>query len=112
QNTGQVRLLWPHPDGQPPIPLDVFFPQHDFHRVIMTRTEQVAMLEATIPIISATDLMVFKMLYDRRKDWADIEELVRFGKVDVDEAKRWLTAIVGADDRRHGTLRDLLDELG
>jgi len=108
---GQVRLWWPHPDGQPPIPLDLFFPQHEFHAVVMTRLEVVAMLDATIPIVSATDLMVFKMLFDRRKDWADIEELVRFGKVDVAEAARWLTAIVGAEDRRHATLRALVDEV-
>lgn len=111
RETGQVRLLWPHPDGQAPIPLDLFFPQHAFHGVAMTRTETVAMLDGTVPILGATDLMVFKMLFDRRKDWADIEELLRFGKVDVPEARRWLTEIVGADDRRQDTLRDLLDEL-
>lgn len=112
RESGQVRLLWPHPDSQPPIPLDLFFPQHAFHRTVMARTELVAMLDSTISVISATDLMVFKMLYDRRKDWADIEELVRFGKVDVAEAQRWLTAIVGPDDPRHATLGELLDELG
>jgi hypothetical protein len=111
RETGQVRLLWPHPESQPPIPLDLFFPQHAFHRTVMSRTELVVMLDGTMPIISATDLMVFKMLYDRRKDWADIEELVRFGKVDVAEAERWLTAIVGPDDARHATLRELLDEV-
>jgi len=108
---GQVRLWWPHPDGQPAIPLDLFFPQHEFHAVAMSRLEVVAMLDATIPIVSATDLMVFKMLFDRRKDWADIEELVRFGKVDVEEAERWLTAIVGPEDPRHATLRALVDEV-
>ena len=109
---GQVRLLWPHPDGQPPIPLDLFFPQHRFHAVVMTRTELVAMLHGTIPIIGATDLVVFKALFDRRKDWADIEELLRFGKVDVAEAQHWLTEILGRDDPRHQTLRELLSELG
>ena len=111
RSTGQVRLLWPHPDGQPPIPLDLFFPQHAFHATVMTRTELVVMLDDTIPIISATDLTVFKMLFDRRKDWADIEELLRFGKVDVAEARRWLTALVGQDDPRQRTLDALLDEL-
>ena len=111
RDSGQVRLLWPHPDGQAPIPLDLFFPQHAFHGVAMTRTETVAMLDDTVPILSATDLMVFKALFDRRKDWADIEELLRFGKVDVAEARRWLTTIVGPDDRRLETLQELVDEL-
>ena len=69
------------------------------------------MLNAVVPIVSATDLMVFKMLYDRRKDWADIEELVRYGKVDVEEARSWLTAIVGSEDPRHGKLDELVAEL-
>ena len=111
RETGQVRLLWPHPDGQAPIPLDLFFPQHAFHRVAMTRLETVAMLDDTVPILGATDLMVFKMLFDRRKDWADIEELLRFGKVDVPEASRWLAEIVGPEDRRTETLQELLAEL-
>jgi hypothetical protein len=111
RESGQVRLQWPHPDGQAPIPLDLFFPQHQFHDVVMTRTELVAMLDETIPILSATDLMVFKMLFDRRKDWADIEELVRFGKADVAEARSWLTEIVGPTDLRQATLDSLLAEL-
>lgn len=111
RTTGQVRLLWPHPDGQPPIPLDLFFPQGPFHEVVHRRSEWVAMLDGTVPILCATDLMVFKMLFDRRKDWADIEELLRCGKVDVEEARRWLTEIVGPDDPRHVTLDELLREL-
>lgn len=111
KDTGQVRLLWPHPDGQPPIPLDLFFPQGSFHDVVNRRTELVAMLDGTVPILSATDLMVFKVLFDRRKDWADIEELLRFGKPDVAEARHWLTEIVGADDPRQATLTALLAEL-
>lgn len=112
RDTGQVRLLWPHPDGQPPIPLDLFFPQHAFHGIVMSRLEVVAMLDGTIPVISATDLMVFKMLFDRRKDWADIEELLRHGKVDVAEARHWLTEIVGPADERQTVLDGLLGELG
>ncbi len=111
RTTGQVRLLWPHPDGQPAIPLDLFFPQGALHDVILKRSETVAMLDGTVPILSATDLMIFKVLDGRRKDWADIEELLRHGKADVEEARRWLTAIVGPDDPRHTTLDALLAEL-
>ncbi len=109
--TGQVRLWWPHPDGQPPIPLDLFFPQSPLHDLVNQRAERVAMLEDVVPILSATDLMVFKMLFNRRKDWADIEELLRYGKADVAEARRWLTEVVGTDDPRQQTLDQLLDEV-
>ncbi|HWA67940.1 MAG TPA: hypothetical protein VG899_16370 [Mycobacteriales bacterium] len=109
---GQVRLLWPLPEGDgPAIPLDLFFPQHALHAAIDARTELVPMLDATVPILSATDLLVFKALFDRRKDWADIEELVRFGKPDVAEARRWLTKIVGAKDHRLAALSEIVDEV-
>lgn len=108
---GQVRLLWPVPDGGPAIPLDLFFPQHALHAAVAERAELVPMLDATVPILSATDLLVFKALFDRRKDWADIEELLRFGKPDVEEARRWLVKIVGADDRRLATLDDIVTEV-
>lgn len=108
RTTGQVRLWWPLPSGQPPIPLDLFFPQSPLHLLVNQRAERVAMLDAIVPILSATDLMVFTMLFDRRKDWADIEELLRFGKVDVAEARRWLTEVVGSDDPRQQRLDEVL----
>jgi hypothetical protein len=108
---GQVRLLWPLPEGGPPIPLDLFFPQHALHAAVDARAELVPMLDATVPILSATDLLVFKALFDRRKDWADIEELLRFGKPDLGEAKRWLIKIVGAEDHRLVTLDEVADDV-
>ena len=111
RESGQVRLLWPHPGGEPAIPLDLFFPQSDFHEQVNQRAEWVTMLDAVVPIVSATDLMVFKLLFDRRKDWADIEELLRFGKVDVDFARSVLTAVVGSEDPRQSKLDELLAEL-
>lgn len=108
---GQVRLRWPHPDGEAPIPLDLFFPQHAFHDVVSGRAVLVAMLDATVPIVSATDLLVFKVLFDRRKDWADVEELLRHGAVDLDDAVGWLCDIAGTQDRRLATLRELAAEV-
>lgn len=111
RRTGQVRLWWPHPDGETPIPLDLFFPQSELHERVDQHAVRVAMLDATVPILSATDLMVFKMLFDRRKDWADIEELVRHGSPDVAEARAWLVRVVGPDDPRERKLDELLEEL-
>ncbi len=110
RQSGQVRLYWPHPDGPPtaPIPVDLFLPQHAFHGVVAGRTELVPMLDTTVPIISATDLTIFKALFSRAKDWADIEELLRFGRVDVSDVRRWLTELVGPDDARLARLGELL----
>jgi hypothetical protein len=111
---GNVRLLWPHPDGPPtlPIALDLFFPEHEFHELVSRRAEWVPMLDATVPILSATDLMVFKMLFDRRKDWADIEELVRYGKADLDQAGEWVRILLGGEDLRHAKLAQIVSEVG
>ncbi len=39
-------------------------------------------------------------MFDRRKDWAGIEELVHFGKVDFPEVVSWIRDIAGPDDQR------------
>lgn len=111
RTTGQVRLRWPHPDGGPPIPVDLFFPQHPFHDLVASRTELVRMLDDTVPILSATDLLVFKALFDRRKDWADIEELLRHGSADAHEAADLIAGIVGADDVRLSKLAEIVEEV-
>jgi len=109
---GQVRLLWPHPDGDPAIPLDLFFPQHALHEGIVDRAVDVAMLETTLKVVSATDLTVLKALFARRKDWAYIEQLLRYGAVDLPEVRRWLAEIVGPDDERLATLGEVARDVG
>lgn len=108
---GQVRLLWDVPDGTR-MPLDLFFAEHPFHTVVAERTVTVSLLGAEVQIISATDLVVFKALSARRKDWADIEEVVRHAppSFDLAEAVRWLVEILGPDDTRIGALRSLAAE--
>ncbi len=63
-------------------------------------------------MLTATDLMVFKMLFDRRKDWADIESLVRAGAGDPAEAADWVAQIVGSTDPRLAKLQEIRDEVG
>lgn len=108
---GQVRLLWPLEGDPVPIPVDLFLPQHAFHAVIAERVELVPMLDTFVPILAATDLTIFKVLFDRRKDWGDIEELVRFGSVDVAEVQSWLSEIVGAQDDRLARFAQLVAEV-
>jgi hypothetical protein len=92
QRDGQVRLWW----GR--TPLDLFFPQHLLHRVAAGRTVTMPLGDGQVPVLSATDLTIFKALFDRTKDWADIEEMVAFGSPDVAESLAWLENILGADD--------------
>jgi hypothetical protein len=93
---GQVRLRWG------PSPVDVFFAYDKFHFNAAQRIRVVRFGADKIPILAAEDLMTCKVVFDRRKDWLDIEQmlLLNAGAIDIDDARRWIVAIVGADDAR------------
>lgn len=103
ERDGQVRVLW---EGTP---VDLFFPQDALHDVVASRVTSVPFAQATIPIISAADLMIFKTLFDRPKDWVDLAEMVAYGEVDAGEAVLWVTRLLGADDRRARRLAELIE---
>jgi hypothetical protein len=103
---GQVRVFW---EGTP---LDLFFPQHDLHEGLRERVERVPFGGSTIPILSATDLTIFKSLFDRRKDWVDIGEMLAYGEVDLAAVREWLARIVGSKDERLAKLAEIVAEVG
>jgi len=110
QSSGQVRLWWRSPTLATPV--DLFLPQHPtFHHLVVERAEPTDFLGTEIKTITATDLMVFKMLCNRRKDWADIESMLRCDAGDTAEAAEWVASILGADDRRLAQLQEIIDEL-
>lgn len=102
---GQDRLRW----GD--VPVDLFFPQHEFHAIVQARAGSHPFRNVTIPVITATDLTVFKTLFDRTKDWADIESMLRAEAVDVPEARRWVEAILGTDHPGAIRLAGLAEEV-
>jgi hypothetical protein len=108
---GQARLWWREDPFDTPV--DIFLPQHPrLHAMVVRRAEQVVLLERGIPILTATDLMIFKLWYDRRKDWADIEAMVRHGKADHVEAAEWIAELLDSEDARLVKLREIVDEVG
>lgn len=110
RHTGQTRLWWRGDALDTPI--DLFLPQHpEFHQLVAERAEPMRFGEDVIDVITATDLMVFKMLFDRRKDWADIEALVASGTADVAGAAWWVERFLGADDHRLAQLREIVAEV-
>ena len=66
---GQGRLWWDD------TPVDLFFNTDEFHEEAARRTQTVTFFGTAIPVLSALDLAVFKALFDRTKDWADIEAM-------------------------------------
>lgn len=102
---GQTRLIWPDPNT----PVDLFLPQHlIYHRLVTDRAVPAAFLGEGIKVVSATDLMVFKMLFNRSKDWVDIESLLDAGAGDPVEAGRWISEFLGERDSRIDRLAALV----
>ena len=101
---GQVRVWWDD------TPVDLFFDVHDFHRQVGAAVRMVSFLDRSVPVLACTDLVVFKAMFNRTKDWADIEEMIAAGTIDADRALLWLTRILGRADEITLRVAALLDE--
>jgi len=84
------------------VPVDLFFVSIPLHESAARRTSEVPLLDATIRILSAEDLTLFKLLFFRGKDIVDVERLVAVqGKrLDRGYVLRWLIDCVGEHDVR------------
>ncbi len=89
----QVRLWWDT------TPIDVFFAAEPFHFDVAGRCRAVPFEGRRIRVLSAEDLAVFKALFDRTKDWADIEAMVDSNALDVQLAAERLGGLLGEDPR-------------
>jgi hypothetical protein len=103
ERDGQARLWWDD------TPIDLFFDVHDFHRQVGAAIRMVSFLERRVPVLACTDLAVFKAMFNRTKDWADIEEMVAAGTLDSDRALLWLTRLLGPTDDSTLRLAALVD---
>ena len=101
QRDGQTRLWWDH------TPVDLFFDTTDFHRSAATRARVESFAGADVPFLSCSDLAVFKAFFNRTKDWADLEEMVAVGTLDVERVLGVLARYLGGDDERVARLRSL-----
>ncbi|MBM3658422.1 MAG: hypothetical protein FJW95_02825 [Actinobacteria bacterium] len=92
---GQARYWW----GRTPV--DLFFAHDPFHGAMARGVRRVPFRDAMIDVLGPEHLVVCKAVFDRRKDWLDIEQvLVGVGAFRADEVRRWLPRIVGTDDPR------------
>jgi hypothetical protein len=89
---GQVRVRW----GDTPV--DVFLDVHDFHREVAATVRSVPFEGEEIPVLGCTALVVFKAMFSRTKDWADIEAVAEAGAADLIEARITLERLLGRDD--------------
>ena len=63
-----------------------------------------------LPILAPEHLLVCKVIFDRPKDWLDIEQiLVCVQGIDITEIRAWLDRILGADDPRMRHFEEVVD---
>jgi hypothetical protein len=100
---GQARLDW---GGSY---LDVFFATLELHYEMARQARLVWFGPVEIPILAPEHLIVCKAVFDRPKDWLDIEEMIHWGTpIDPNEALRWVDAILGRDAAPYARLAALL----
>lgn len=104
---GQVRVRW----GR--TPLDLFFAYDPFHTACQAARRMVPFGDAQLPILAPEHLVVCKTVFDRRKDWIDIEQvlLTTAAHLDVAEIWTWIGRLIGLDDRRAARLKGLVSAI-
>ncbi len=100
---GQVRVMW---DATP---IDLFFSYDPFHDAAGRGRRSVPFGDTDIPILGPDHLVVCKVVFDRPKDWVDIDAMLAAGSmIDTAEVLRWVGRIAGDDDPRYDRIAALL----
>ncbi len=102
---GQCRLMF---DG---IPVDIFLDTTRFHDDLRLHIKEHRLIDRELPFLGCNDLAVFKAFFNRRKDWADMEEMLRARRLDVPYVTGVLTEYLGPDDERIRELLAIRDEV-
>jgi hypothetical protein len=92
ERDGQKRFFW---DG---VPVDLFLNNLPLHEAVADSVVWVELEGRQIPVLSCASLAVFKSLFDRTKDWADLEAIAVATPEEVGEAADTLAELVGEDD--------------
>jgi len=92
---GQCRLFW----GVTPV--DLFYAYHELHAAMRKAARQAPFRDTVLPVLAPEHLVTCKVIFNRRKDWLDIEQIL-VGALDANRAEvsDWLNQIIGADDPR------------
>jgi len=71
--------------------VDLFLASGEYQRAALSRRKEIKLSGRKIPVISAEDLILYKLLAGRTKDIDDIREILVFqkGKLDMTYMKKW-----------------------
>jgi hypothetical protein len=104
---GQVRVFWES------TPIDLFFAYDRFHLAADEGAVEVPFADATIRVLSAEHLTVCKVIFDRPKDWVDIDAMLTQGtSIRAAEVLRWVGRIAGDEDPRYERIAAVLSATG
>jgi hypothetical protein len=103
QRDGQARAMWES------TPLDLFFAYDPFHAAAEAARKVVPFADTAIPILAAEHLMICKVVFNRPKDWIDIEAMLADGTaLDSAEVLRWVGRLAGDRDPRYDRIAAVL----
>ena len=95
---GQIRLWWDD------TPVDLFFDYVPVHDDAKRHRQRVPFEGTHIPVLGPTELAAFKAMFDRTRDWADVEAMLAAGTLDVEALRAVLRTLVDKDDKRFARL--------
>ena len=106
EDEGQCRWKWDR------TPVDLFFAYDPLHDAMAKSIRRVEFGGERIPILSPEHLTVCKAVFDRPKDWLDIEQIVVSNPdLDIEEIIGWMGRFVGEDDRRRERFEEIAGRL-
>jgi hypothetical protein len=94
EQAGQQRLWWED------TPVDLFLDYAPIHAAAARHVQVVPFEGEQIPVLGPVELAVFKLMFDRTRDWADVEAMLAAGQLDVGAVRRVLIDLVGQADPR------------
>lgn len=94
ERDGQTRLWWED------TPIDIFLNVLPFHDEVAAGVRYVPFMDRTIPVLDCGALAVFKAMFDRTRDWADIEAMVEGDSIDLEKTAAQIQELDGQDSHR------------
>ena len=103
---GQIRLWW---DGTP---IDLFFDYDPVHADAARHRRTVPFEGERVPVLGPIELAIFKVMFDRTRDWADIEAMAERGTLDFGAVRSGLERMLPDGDARFRRLAQVEETAG
>lgn len=89
---GQARVWWDD------TPIDLFLNNHSFHETVADAVRWVPLGGRDVPVLDCVSLTVFKALFNRTKDWADLEAVAEADPDSLRAGTLAVARLVGDDE--------------